>query len=251
MIGACLPPLSLPQRRVALTATAISARPDALRPLLREARVGGTVVRPDVVLAHGQVGHKVVLIDTVGLAPARLARLLVRLEQRAWTRRLPWVGPVAALVDAADRVAPVVLASAPFGVRALLPAELGARAAELGWLAPEPVRTPDPPLGLPTRFLEVLAALDGAESLYEAAASANCSRTTVHRTLAQVRAVLGLPDGRQVHLRPPVLLREIVAALEERRHIAESDVRNGPYGIVGDPFGGGRAQQLRLPWLET
>jgi hypothetical protein len=100
-------------------------------------------------------------------------------------------------------------------VTVVRPEELSARAAELSRLRSTPLRLPEPPLGLPRQFLEVFAGLDGAESLDEAAALANCSRTRLHRVLAQVRAALGLPTGREVHFRPHTLLAEIVAALDE------------------------------------
>lgn len=231
MIAGCTPPQT--GGRTVLTAVAVSARPDQLRPLLQQARIGGSLLRPDELLAHPRQLHSsLVLLDAGRLGPARqaptrLARVLICLAQRALAHRYGLAPRVAALVEEADRVTPILLASASLDVTVVRPEELSARAAELSRLRSTPLRLPEPPLGLPRQFLEVFAGLDGAESLDEAAALANCSRTRIHRVLARVRAALGLPAGREAHFRPHTLLAEIVAALDECELPLHSDSRGG------------------------
>ncbi|HEU4328900.1 MAG TPA: hypothetical protein VFS21_37530 [Roseiflexaceae bacterium] len=201
-------------RREHIPVVVVSPALGELRPLLRHARLlehavsGEDVGRLSVALRE----HQAILLDTMRLPPVRLAQLLVWLGRQVEHQRM--LSGIAALVDRADGITPILLSSASIALPHLLVEELATRRDELREL-PSTVCVPQPPLGLPAGFLEVFAALEGASTIDEVALRCHRSRSATHRCLAATRAALGLPAGHNVRYRPKVLLAEILTALRQ------------------------------------
>jgi hypothetical protein len=201
---------------------ALSLVPGRLELLLRRSGLTAPVKHLDALPpCFAPTPNTLVLLDTAGLPPARLALLLTRLAPRQRGPHARLIG----LVDAGDRTASALLACA--GAPALQPRDLARCAGLLDHLMP--VAAAREGLGLP--FLEVYAALANASSIEEAAAKCGRSRSSLYRVLATGRAALGLPCRRGA--RPEHLAAEILDALERLAPLSEAIAPASPAAQKG------------------